>query len=90
MNRPSYLWLGLFPSLLAFLVFAFDKWAARRGRRRVPERTLLLLAALGGAPGAWAAMYLFRHKTRKPVFFVGVPLLLLLQAGLLAHRLGLL
>lgn len=54
-------------SLLAFAAFGLDKRAARRGARRTPESTLLLLALLGG-PGALAAMRAFRHKTRKPRF----------------------
>lgn len=75
-------WIGVL-SLLAFFLMGYDKGRAKAGRRRVPERTLLLVAALGGAPGALLGMYLFRHKTRHPRFQYGLPLLLLAQAGLI-------
>lgn len=67
-------------NLLSFALFGLDKRRARRGRRRIPERTLLCCAACFGAAGALLAMRLFRHKTKKPLFSAGVPLLLLVQA----------
>lgn len=66
---------------LVFLVYAADKWAAKRAQRRTREATLLWLAALAGALGALVAMQLLRHKTRKTAFRLGVPALLLIQAG---------
>ena len=69
-------------NLLAFCAFGRDKRLAQRGLRRIPEMRLLLYAALGGALGAWLGMRVFRHKTRKPLFRLLVPLLLLLHLGL--------
>ena len=60
-----------------------DKWKAMKKAWRIPEATLLGLAALGGSLGAWLGMQLFRHKTRHPKFSVGIPALLLLHAALL-------
>lgn len=54
----------------------------RHTRRRTPEATLLLLAALGGSPGALLAMHLFRHKTRHLKFTLGVPAILVAQLAL--------
>ena len=55
-------------SVLCFAAFAWDKFCAIRGMWRVPERTLLLLALLGGTPGAFAGQRWLRHKTRKRPF----------------------
>lgn len=84
---PMDLWPALPIALLAYnalvaATFAVDKALAKRGSRRVSERTLLGLAACFGAPGALLAMRAVRHKTQKPRFRIGVPLLLLAQAGL--------
>ena len=72
----------LLMSLLAFALYAIDKSRARRGAWRIPERTLILLAYLGGAPGAWIAMTALRHKTKHMKFLVLVPLAFVLWAGL--------
>ena len=66
-------------NLAAFFLMGTDKRRARRGKRRVPERTLFLPAVLGGALGGTLGMYLFHHKTRHWYFRWGFPLLLLLQ-----------
>ena len=68
-------------NVLTFIVFGVDKWKAQRGRWRVPEATLMGLAALGGSVGAWMAMQLFRHKTQKKKFRYGVPALFVLQVA---------
>ena len=49
----------------------------------MPERRLLLFCALGGSPAFLLGMALFHHKTRKPKFYVGVPLILVVQLALL-------
>ena len=54
----------------------------RKPRRRIPEKTLFLIAALGGSLGVLAGMYLFRHKTKHKSFVFGVPLILAAQAAL--------
>lgn len=63
------LWIGGC-SLLTLIAFARDKAAARRGARRTPEARLLALALLGGGPGALCGMMLWRHKTRRLVFWL--------------------
>lgn len=67
-------------NLATFAAFGFDKRAAERGDRRVPERRLLSLAAAGGGPAAAAAQRLFRHKTRKEPFASRLRLILTIQA----------
>ena len=70
-------------SVVGAIVCALDKRAARRGARRVPEKTLWLLAVFGGAAGVWAAMLIAHHKTRKTHFAVLMPILAVLQLGLI-------
>ena len=70
-------------SLLSFCAMGLDKRKAKRGARRIPERRLFLYAALGGALGGLAGMYLFRHKTKHWYFVLGFWLLLALQIALL-------
>ena len=67
----------------ALLFYGLDKLFAVRDMWRIPERTLLFLAAAGGSPGALAGMLVFRHKIRKPVFYITVPVCLALQSVLL-------
>ena len=62
-------------NLIAFFAFASDKRRSKRGVRRIPESTLLTLAAVGGSLGAWLSMLLFRHKTLHKRFSIGVPLI---------------
>jgi uncharacterized membrane protein YsdA (DUF1294 family) len=63
------------------VLFGVDKLLAKLDWRRVPEKTLLIAACLGAAVGAWAAMLVFRHKTLKPRFRYGVPLIAILEIG---------
>ena len=69
-------------NLLALAVTGWDKLAAKKHWRRVPEKTLFLLAALGGSVGVWCAMQLFRHKTKHKSFTIGVPLIFAAQLAL--------
>ncbi|MCE7974654.1 MAG: DUF1294 domain-containing protein [Leptolyngbya sp. PLA1] len=55
-------------SLATFVAFWLDKRLAQGGGRRIRERTLHLSAAIGGWPGALAAMHVLRHKNRKAGF----------------------
>lgn len=61
-------------NLFTFLVMGLDKRKAIKGRRRISESSLLALAFLLGAPGVLAAMLVFRHKTKKALFLILVPL----------------
>jgi len=55
-------------NLLVLPVWCYDKLAAKRGWRRVPELALHTLALLGAVPASFLAMHLLRHKTLKPAF----------------------
>ena len=87
---PLWAYLSVM-TVLTFIVYAVDKTIAKRrkGGRRVPERTLLLLSFLGGCVGACFGMFLVRHKTKHLRFVILVPLSTVLWgagvAALLLH-----
>ena len=64
---------------LGFLLMLVDKHKARKNRWRIPEATLMGVAALGGSIGSLIGMYTARHKTKHPKFTVGIPLILIVQ-----------
>ena len=76
-------------NLLLFVLMGRDKAAAQRGTRRTPETTLLALAVIGGSVGGLLGMVLFRHKTRKIAFRIGLPLILICQLLLAGYLLKL-
>lgn len=89
MFRKTLMVVLLLINAAAAAIMYADKKFAIRHRRRVPERTLMTFALLGGSPGVLLGMYAFRHKTRHPKFTLGVPVILLaelLAAAYLLHR----
>jgi uncharacterized membrane protein YsdA (DUF1294 family) len=88
--RP-WIWALLLVNLAAFLVYAWDKLAARRRARRVPEAHLLWVSTPLAAVGAWLAVLLLRHKSAKPGYLVKLALVTAVQAlaaGLALGRYG--
>lgn len=81
MNTALIYYLVL-ANVIGFAIMGFDKWRAINNAWRVPEKTLLGIAAIGGAVGVLAGMRVFRHKTRKPLFSFGVPALILVHVAL--------
>ena len=71
-------------NLAAFIVYGIDKRKAEKNKWRIPEIVLIMLAMLGGSVGALGGMLAFHHKTKKPLFVIGVPVILLLQIVVLA------
>ncbi len=63
----------------AILATVSDKRRAQRHRWRIPENTLLFLAALGGSPAMLVTMKLIRHKTQHKKFMIGIPVIIVLQ-----------
>ena len=68
-----------------FLLMLADKYKAKKNLWRIPEKTLLGVALIGGSIGAYAGMQLFRHKTQHPKFFIGIPVIMALQIMLAAY-----
>jgi len=73
----------LFINLLAFVMYWTDKVKARRQSRRIPERTLHILALIGGVWGALGAMFLAHHKTKKRSFYGVTIIITILNIGYL-------
>ena len=72
-------WLALI-SLISVSLTVYDKVAAKkRPRSRIPEKTLLICGALGGAAAMYITMLLIRHKTKHKKFMVGLPAIIALQ-----------
>ena len=67
-------------NLLTWIIYGIDKWKAKPRAWRIPERTLLLFVAAGGCTGALAGMLMFRHKTRKLKFMIGVPVIFVVES----------
>ena len=68
-----------------FLLMLADKYKARKNLWRIPEKTLMTVAIIGGSVGAYAGMQIFRHKTKHPKFYIGIPVILAVQLMLSAY-----
>ena len=72
-------------SLVSVFVTVYDKRAAKSGKRRIRESTLLLLSALGGSLAMYITMKKIRHKTKHKKFMIGIPVIMLLQVSAILY-----
>lgn len=72
-------------NVVAFFVYGIDKLKAKKGKWRISEASLLLLAVIGGSVGAWAGMKAWHHKTMHKKFRYGLPLIALLHLSLVLY-----
>lgn len=72
-------------NILAFAMYGLDKYYAMADKWRISEKNLLLVAYLGGSIGAYAAMRIFRHKTKHAKFTIGVPLAIVLHIAIAVY-----
>jgi uncharacterized membrane protein YsdA (DUF1294 family) len=70
-------------NVVGFLLMGIDKLRAKKQVWRVPEKTLFLIAVIGGSIGTNVGMYVFRHKTKHWYFVIGMPLILIAQIALI-------
>ena len=70
-------------SLVAIIITVYDKRIAGKGKRRIPEATLLLWSALGGSVAMYITMHTIRHKTQHKKFMIGIPVIIILQGILI-------
>ena len=71
-------------NVVTLIVYGIDKVKAMKGKWRISEATLLILAAIGGSIGALLGMKVWHHKTMHKKFKYGLPLILLAQIALIA------
>ena len=69
-------------NIATFFLYGIDKYKAKKGRWRISEATLLLMAVVGGSIGAWTGMRLWHHKTMHKKFKYGIPIIIILQVAL--------
>ena len=69
-------------NIIGFSIMGLDKHKARNMAWRIPEADLFVTAILGGSIGSLIGMFFFHHKTRHLSFLIGIPLILLIQIGL--------
>jgi len=80
-------WYLVVINLISAAVCVFDKKRAVRNKWRVSEKSLMLLAVLGGGVGMYAAMLAVRHKTRKKKFMIGIPVIIIIETAALIYAL---
>ena len=66
-------------NIFGFFIMWLDKQKAKKGKWRIPEKTLFIITALGGGIGTISGMYAFRHKTQKLHFTIGLPTITILE-----------
>ncbi|WP_262428663.1 DUF1294 domain-containing protein [Paratissierella segnis] len=66
-------------NLITFAAFGVDKYKAKWNKWRIPESNLIFLSIIGGSAGGILSMLIFKHKTHKMKFKIGMPIILLLQ-----------
>ena len=69
----------LLVNVVTFIAYGIDKYKAKKGKWRISEATLLLMAVLGGSIGAGLGMKAFHHKTMHKKFYIVVPTFIILQ-----------
>ena len=74
-------------NIIGFLIMWIDKRKAIKGSWRIPEKTLFIITAIGGGIGTTAGMFVFRHKTKKLNFLIGLPLITILEIILMIYYL---
>lgn len=76
--KPTLIYLFIINAAL-FLLMLADKQKAQKKHWRIPEVVFISGALMGGSLGCYIGMYTARHKTRKPLFYIGIPIILCIQ-----------
>ena len=87
MTLSILLYVLLVINFVTFIIYGVDKYKAKKSKWRIPEKTLLLLAIIGGSIGAILGIRIFHHKTLHKKFRYGVPAILCCQIGIVSYLL---
>ena len=74
-------------NITSFLLYGIYKYKAKKGRWRISEITLLLMAVIGGSIGAWGGMRIWHQKTMHKMFKYGIPVIIIFQVALAVYLL---
>ena len=74
-------------NIASFFLYGIDKYKAKKGRWRISEAILLLMAVIGGSIGAWVGMRIWHHKTMHKKFKYGIPVIIIFQVALAVYLL---
>ena len=72
-------------NITSLFLYGIDKYKAKKGRWRISEATLLLMAVIGGSIGAWVGMRIWHHKTMHKKFKYGIPIIIIMQVALAVY-----
>lgn len=75
----------LIVNIIGFILMGVDKRKAKKNRWRIPEKTLFLMALIGGSFGTTMGMHYFHHKTKHWYFLWGMPAILILQISFFVY-----
>ena len=87
-TSPVLWWYLAAINVVCFAAMGVDKYKAIHNKWRIPEKTLFLLAALGGSLGGIFGIYTFRHKTLHKKFTIGFPSILIVELAAVAYLTG--
>ena len=72
-------------NIATVFLYGIDKYKAKKGRWRISEATLVMIAVIGGSIGAWSGMRLWHHKTMHKKFKYGIPVIIILQVAIAVY-----
>lgn len=72
-------------NIITFIIYGIDKYKSIKHKYRISEKTLIILAILGGSFGAFLGMITFHHKTQKRVFIILIPVIMLIWVYILIN-----
>ncbi len=67
-------------NIIGYIIMIIDKYKAKKNKWRIRESTIFIIGLVGGATGVVLGMTMFRHKTQHKKFYIGMPLIVIVQS----------